>query len=342
MGFALNPARMNGMDYTRIIKEIGRGREGARDLSFADAKALYGAILDGQVPDLESGAIAIALRVKGESEIELLGFLAAIDSRLPDFSDCRMAFGRGSNIRPVVIPTYNGARKGGNLTPLIALLLRALGVPVLLHGLVADYGRVTSAEILREFGVFPADSSAVAMAELDQQGVAFVTTEALLPGLAAQLALRARLGLRNCAHSLVKMIDPFAGRGVVLASATHPVYIESMRDILLQRPGRALLFRATEGEPYVNPKRCPRIEYLHEGECVSLFELEGDSLRSLPDLPLDISVAETVRWMRAVLAKEIPLPKPLENQLACCLLASGMCSDLSSARALLATCIQVV
>ena len=62
------------MNYAHFIREIGRGSEGARDMSFEESQQLYGAMLDGGVPDLELGAIAIALRVKGESINEMLGF----------------------------------------------------------------------------------------------------------------------------------------------------------------------------------------------------------------------------------------------------------------------------
>ena len=43
------------MKYGPIIKEIGRGAKGARDLDTAAAAALFGDILDGVVPELELG-----------------------------------------------------------------------------------------------------------------------------------------------------------------------------------------------------------------------------------------------------------------------------------------------
>jgi anthranilate phosphoribosyltransferase len=61
------------MDYAPLIKELGRGARGARDLSREDAEQLFGAMLDGQVPDMELGAMLIALRVKGESAAEVAG-----------------------------------------------------------------------------------------------------------------------------------------------------------------------------------------------------------------------------------------------------------------------------
>ena len=49
-----------------FIREIGRGKKGARDLSRDDARALYAAMLEGRVSDLELGALLIGMRIKGE------------------------------------------------------------------------------------------------------------------------------------------------------------------------------------------------------------------------------------------------------------------------------------
>mgnify|MGYP000901295027 FL=1 len=66
---------MEGIDLAAVIREIGRGAAGARDMPCGEAERLYGAILDGRVPDLELGAIAIALRMKTETVDEMAGFL---------------------------------------------------------------------------------------------------------------------------------------------------------------------------------------------------------------------------------------------------------------------------
>ena len=99
------------MRFAHYIKELGRGAQGARDLARDEAAALYGAMLDQSVPELELGAIIVALRVKGEAVDEMQGFLDAIYSRTEKL---RLQPGRA---RPVVLPSYNGARKEANLTP---------------------------------------------------------------------------------------------------------------------------------------------------------------------------------------------------------------------------------
>lgn len=318
------------MSYSHFIKEIGRGAEGSRDLSVDDARQLYGAMLDGGVPDLELGAILIALRMKGESNDEMVGFLSAVGERV---SPLRAPTAR---VRPVVIPSYNGARKSPNLTPLLAMLLQRFGVPVLVHGLLEGYGRVTSGHIFRELGIMPSASASAAQQAIDEKGLAFVPLSAIASGLSDLLAKRAILGVRNSAHSLVKMLDPFGGQGLVLAAATHPAYMDMMREVFGQLGSHALLFRATEGEPFANPKRRPCIEHLHDGLGEVLFEAEHDSLKSLPQLPEDAEAKSTADWMHAVLDGHSPVPQPLANQLACCLYASGYADDFNQAKAIVA------
>jgi anthranilate phosphoribosyltransferase len=316
------------MNFSHYIRKIGRGAQGAADLDFDDAERLYAAILDGGVPELELGAILIALRMKGETPVELGAFLQAVEAR-----SYRLERSTGE-IRPVVLPSYNGARRGMNLTPLLALLLQRFGVPVLVHGLLEGFGRTTSAQVFRELGISPAANLQQAQQRLDQEGLAFVPLSVFSPAMAEQLALRARLGLRHCAHTLVKLLDPFiSGQGMLMAAATHPGALDKMREILLDRGQTALLSRATEGEPFVNPLRRPSIEFLCAGVAQTLFAAESASIQTLPHLPEAADARSTAQWIEKALEKKLPLPLPLTNQLVCCLHASNAASDLNEARA---------
>ena len=69
------------MGISQYLKEIGRGKQGARSLAREQAADLFGQVLDGQVSDLEIGAFCIAMRVKGETPQEMCGFLDAAHAR---------------------------------------------------------------------------------------------------------------------------------------------------------------------------------------------------------------------------------------------------------------------
>ena len=70
------------MGISHYIKEIGRGKDGARPLTREQATDLLGQVLDGTVTDLEVGAFCLAMRIKGETPDEMAGFLDAVRSRM--------------------------------------------------------------------------------------------------------------------------------------------------------------------------------------------------------------------------------------------------------------------
>jgi anthranilate phosphoribosyltransferase len=312
------------MNYTNIIKEVGRGIKGATDLDQATACTLYGNMLDGKVPDFELGALLIAFRIKGESESEMLGFHQALAERINP-----IARPAGKSL-PVLLPAYNGARKQANLLPLLALLLQRHGVPVLVHGVTRDPKRVTAAETLAAMDVPICTSAAEAQAQLGSTGLAFITAHGLSAKMDDQLELRWRLGVRGSTHTLAKLADPFGGESVRVVSVTHPPYMIKMASFMQATNTRGLLMRGAEGEPYANPKRCPRIEYFHDGQGEVLVEQEEGG-EEPPQLAEDFDVASTVRWTQQALAGEIPVPGPLLKQLACCLYASGAVEEMNAA-----------
>ena len=318
------------MSFAHYIKEIGRGAHAAGDLSEYGAHQLFGAMLDGGVPDLELGAILIALRMKSESLPELLGFCNAVSERL-----FRLR-APGGKAQPVVLPSYNGARHQPNLLPLLALLLQRFGVPVLIHGPLTGNGRIATAYILRELGIMPCANLAQTQEALDKGGIAFAPTAVLAPGLADLLSLRARLGVRSSAHAVAKLIDPFESESLRVISVSHPPYLEVMREFLLATAAHALLLRSTEGEPFANPKCRPRLEYFTDSATQVLFEAEAGPVKSNPTLPTSIDAATTAAWIKGVMTGEAPVPLPLVNQLACCLYGSGYTNDMNQAKAIVA------
>jgi anthranilate phosphoribosyltransferase len=302
------PMRIDPATLPRFIKEIGRGKNAARDLSRDDARALFSAMLAGEVPDLQLGGILIALRVKGESLDELAGFAAACEASYPHLPALP------DNAVPVVIPSYNGARQLPNLVPLLALLLARDGIPVLVHGVTQDPGRVTTREVFEALGVAPSATREDASAQLTERRLSFLPVDALAPQVSNLLAMRARLGVRNSTHTLAKMLQPFAGPAVRIVSVTHPEYLVRMREYFTQHDHDALILRGAEGEAVAHPRREPSIDWAHAGSAVTWTGPAAGT----PDLPADREAETTARWIERVLAGEIPVPPAIAHQVECC------------------------
>jgi anthranilate phosphoribosyltransferase len=312
-------AELQPFAAARFIKEIGRGKNGARSMTRADAASLYGAMLEGRVSDLEMGGILLAMRIKGESVAEIAGFLDAAEASFE-----ALAAPAGTSA-PVIIPSYNGARKMANLTALLALLLAREGVPVLVHGVATDPGRVTTAEVFAALGLHPAASRLDAQADFAAGRPSFLTIETLAPKLARVLAMRRVLGVRNSTHTLVKIMQPFAGPALRLVSYTHPEYLEMLGEYFTtaapHERGHAFLMRGTEGETVANANKAQRIDWFHGGERTVLVEKQLDAAE-LPSLPLDKDAATTAAWIQAVLRGELPVPASIAEQVAQCLAVS--------------------
>lgn len=307
----------------RFIKEIGRGKDGARNLSQEDAQLLYAAMLDQRVSDLEMGGILLSMRIKGESVGEIAGFLAAAEA-----STSLLTVASDSVYAPVIIPSYNGARKKANLTPLLALLLARKGVPVLVHGVLQDAGRVTTAEIFQALGHPLAKSVAQAETQMAQRLPAFMSIDVLSPKMTRILAMRKVLGVRSSTHTLVKILQPFADAALRLTSYTHPEYLLMLQHYFTQMapPGRgdAFLMRGTEGETVANTARAQQIDWFHEGACTTLVHTHQSVLGDLPDTPQQIDAASTALWIKAVMAGDIAVPPNIADQVEHCAAVAKM------------------
>ena len=291
------------MSIIPYLKTIGRGKDGARSLERAQAADLLGQVLDGQVNDLQLGAFCIAMRVKGETANEMAGFLDAIHARLQRLP--------ASDMPLVVLPSYNGARRLPLLTPLLALLLAREGLPVLMHGTPTEDARVVITELLPALGI----ATLTAPEKIAKGSVRYVATHTLLPALQRLLDVRRTLGLRNTAHSLVKMMNPSHGAAVVVGSYTHPEFATLMAEVVALTQGHALLLRGTEGEPVADPRRAPRMQGFVGGVQRCLHETQAGSLAEMPDLPQRDAHA-TVQYIQAVMAGTVPVPESIALQVA--------------------------
>jgi anthranilate phosphoribosyltransferase len=290
------------MPIAQYIKVIGRGKDGAKPITREQACDLFGQVLDGTVTDLEIGGFCLAMRIKGETPEEMAGFLDAAYQRMQRFP---------ASARPVVVlPSYNGARKLPVLTPLLALLLARHGLPVLVHGTATESSRIFASEVLSALDIH----ALTAIRTIADGEVVFAATELLCPGLKRLLDVRRTVGLRNPAHSLVKIMNPCLGKALVISSYTHPEYAISMGRTFELIGANALLLRGTEGEVVADARRTPQMEAFIAGRRTLLQEAQPGTLASVPDLPKEIDSGSTAAYIRAVLAGTHAVPASIARQ----------------------------
>ena len=193
------------------------------------------------------------MRIKGESPEELLGFTAAVQDSLPAVSAQIARLGAGA---VVVLPSYNGARKLPNLTPLLALLLAQEGVPVLVHGITEDTHRTTSAQIFDALGMPAAHTAADVADRWAQRLPAFMPLRTLHPcigrpaGFACH-AWRAQFGAHTGQAAA-------AGAGCVAGGEPHPPRVrQTAWPCSSRRAGpRRCSCAAPKASPWPTPGAC--------------------------------------------------------------------------------------
>jgi anthranilate phosphoribosyltransferase len=295
---------LKSMGISHYIKEIGRGKDGARPLKREQATDLLGQVLDGAVSDLEIGAFCLAMRIKGETPEEMAGFLDAVHQRLAHIP------AHPDHTPTVVLPSYNGARKLPLLTPLLGLLLAREGLGVLIHGTPTESSRVFVSEVLLALDL-PATNTIKSIASGE---LVFAPTELLSPALKRLLDVRRVVGLRNPAHSLVKIMNPCRGPSLVVSSYTHPEYAVSMAETFELTQANALLLRGTEGEVVADARRMPQMDAFVHGRRTLLQATQPGTLASLPDWPKTTDAASTAAYTRAVLAGQQAVPPSIARQ----------------------------
>ena len=304
------------------LKRVGRGNVGARSLERDEMQRLFGAMLDGAVADVELGGLLVAFRMKGEALDEIAGALAALQARLsPVPIDPR---------RPVVsIPSYNGARKSANLTPLLAGLLADAGVQVIIHGIRCDPNRITTCEVVQAMGHPPAATDAEAGMALERGNPAFVPIDVLAPSFARLLQLRERLGVRHIGHTLAKLLAPIdvschgIERCVRLMSFTHPEFNELQHAVMEGLGARAVVMRGSEGEAVAGTKRMVQVDWIERGATRALAQADLRPMGRPVILPPAQDAVATAVWIQSALSGEQPVPENVARQVALILGAIG-------------------
>src|SRR5688572_28533156 len=122
---------------TQILEQLARGNH----LSVEEAEALTALLLNEATPEPVIAGVLVALRSKGESGEELLGITRALLN----------VAGTVNNIPAHAIDTCGTGGDGAgtfNISTAAALLVAAIGVPVVKHGNRSVTSRSGSADVI--------------------------------------------------------------------------------------------------------------------------------------------------------------------------------------------------
>ncbi len=200
--------------FAQYVRIVGKGKNGARSLSYDEAYQAFGMILKNEVLDVQLGAFLMLLRVKEESVDELAGFVQATRDQL-NFKTLDVDLDWSS---------YAGKRKHYPWFILAALTLAKHGYNIVMHGASGHtMNRVYTEQVLTYLGYPICQNDAEVEQQLQQQHFAYIPLDVISPILSDLIALRNVMGLRSPIHTLARLINPFNAKAT-LQAIFHPAY----------------------------------------------------------------------------------------------------------------------
>lgn len=203
--------------FAPFIRIIGKGKNGARSLSYDESYQAFSMILRQEVLDVQLGAFLMLLRVKEESVDELAGFVQATRDQL--------------NFAPLNVDldwsSYAGKRKHYPWFLLAALTLAQHGYKIVMHGAAGHtINRVYTESVLQYFGYPICHTEQQIHSEIAARNFAYLPLAVISPVLDELISLRNIMGLRSPIHTLARLINPFNAKATVQA-IFHPAYRSS-------------------------------------------------------------------------------------------------------------------
>ncbi len=202
--------------FAQYVRILGKGKNSGRSLTREEAQTAFTMVLNGEVEDIQLGALLLLLRVKGENAEEMAGFAQA----------CRDHIAAPEISVDIDWPSYAGKRKQLPWFLLSALLLAENGYRIFMHGCAGHTAnRVYSEAILGQLDIPLCRNWAQVKHNLSQGQFAYANLESFCAPLARLFHMRNTLGVRSPAHSLIKLVNPL-NASTALQSVFHPAYLE--------------------------------------------------------------------------------------------------------------------
>ena len=209
-----------------------------RDLSVSESTWAMRTVMEGAATPSQLAGFLLALRAKGETVDEIVGFRDAIlEAALP---------------LPVPAEVLDIVGTGGdrfgtvNVSTMSAIVAAAAGVPVVKHGNRAASSASGSSDVLGALGVDLTLPPERVAAVLDEVGITFVFASAFHPGFRHAGPTRAELGVPTVFNFLGPLCNPARAEANAVGVASLD-RVPLITGVFQTRGATALVFRGDDG-----------------------------------------------------------------------------------------------
>jgi len=181
------------MEITNLLNKLLE----RKNLSMSEAKIFLQSVMKGEVLPTQLAAVFTALRMKGETTDEIVGFIKAMREQMTKVNakkaiDVCGTGGDGSN--------------SFNISTTVAFVVAGTGVKVAKHGNRAASSKSGSADVLETLGININLSKEQAEKVFDKVGMVFLFAPAFHPAIKNVVAVRKELKIRT----IFNFLGPFA------------------------------------------------------------------------------------------------------------------------------------
>ena len=200
--------------FPELLEQLRRHE----DLTADQAAAAMGAIMDGGVPPAQIAGLLMALALKGERPVEMVGFARAMRQR---------AVALPAPVDDVFDTCGTGGDRSHtfNVSTAAALVAAGAGLRVAKHGNRAVSSRAGSADVFEALGVSLEAPPATVLRALEVAGLAFFFAPAWHPSMRHAGPTRKELGVRTAFNLLGPLTNP-AGATRQVIGVARPEHTE--------------------------------------------------------------------------------------------------------------------
>ena len=174
-----------------------------QDLSFSQATALFDAIMNGQLNDIELTAALIALKLKGETSDEIAGAAASMRANAVPFQTSKTLLADSCG-------TGGDGSNTINISTTAAIVAAAAGINMVKHGNRSVSSNSGSADLLKALGINIDMSPEQAAHCLENTGFTFLFAPHYHSGVRHAMGVRTALKSRTIFNILGPLANPAA------------------------------------------------------------------------------------------------------------------------------------
>ncbi len=230
------------------------------NLTAADAERAMAVILGGEAPPTHISGFLVALRMKGETDEEILGFARAMRQKA-------IPVDPGVAGEPLldIVGTGGDGHSTFNISTTAALVVAGAGVRVAKHGNRSISSRCGAADVLEALGVKIIEDPDKMGRAIREIGIGFLYAPALHPAMRYAQPVRRELKIRTVFNLLGPLTNP-AGATRQLVGAPSPKAADLLAKVLASLGvARALVVHGADGMDEITTTGPTLVLEVHSG-----------------------------------------------------------------------------